>query len=880
MQTARLSERTAFLGQVDVVPQGGDRRLTAWGLDVSETGMFLQTPQLMAVGDALSLRFTVEDTEVHVRAAEVVRQRPLAAVNVDGRVAGMAIRFVSIDPASRTALRRLVQRGSAAGGVMATVDSVLPAPTSTLPPLTRSIIETVVGRDLDDTQDLLPPATTRRAPTAAVTMSMLPFTSLDVSLPPDEPNLSAESRVFGGVPDAPRAVTMGPRPRSRPPTTAPMGSVSMPPRAERPVQVTQPLFTLPPIDVVEGLAPSVLPESTVTAATTSNAAQPNAVDDGSASNAFNNWRFAPWASGPPAPRANDDVDSATVDTAAVDAVAVDAAAVDAVVQRAMHVRFDDERPVIDNPSVLESVTVPPAALVEDSGSYSLGDLPGSSSTPPTLGAQASSRGLDEGLAIRHLPLARERQASRAGGHQPRRSWGMATAVLLAGCAAGAVVGLMQGADRRHASGEPPPSMIAATVAIGHPEPATTVPAATVPAPRSVAQAEQELREPVAAAIVTTAVPAPLTPPVAAVEAVEVVEAKATATATATAPPAPLLPPPFSPASLLRLLLSPPPLRPIFPRAQTRRFPSSQRSQRTEKRPSSKRPPSGESCGKQRSDGPRTKKKKRRRRKRRRKKRRRRMLCPRPSRQWRSPSRPPSSLPPAAPPRSSPKLPWPLPRVLLPLGFRPLLSLPLAPLLRRRRLRRLLHLRLPLLLQVLLLLLSPSLLPLPSCASRRWSSRSSRGCSAPCSASSAGAGWAPRGAAAARPRGPQEPRQPRRPLPLPPPSPPPRGPPPNTSSPPTGRGRRIRRGVPACCPRCLGSPGAGGGPRARPGSAAPAASPRPRSRRWCSRQRPRRRGRRRPRAASGRGPPQRPSFLLGTPRSFGRWFEMVVVSRER
>ena len=65
-----------------------------------------------------------------------------------------------------------------------------------------------------------------------------------------------------------------------------------------------------------------------------------------------------------------------------------------------------------------------------------------SSTPPTLGAQASSRGLDEGLAIRHLPLAHERQASPAGRHRPRRSWGLATALLMAGCAAGAVVGLI------------------------------------------------------------------------------------------------------------------------------------------------------------------------------------------------------------------------------------------------------------------------------------------------------------------------------------------------------------------------------------------------------------------------------------------------------
>jgi hypothetical protein len=498
MQTARLSERTAFLGQVDVVPHTGNRRLTAWGQDVSETGMFLQTTQAMAVGDALSLRFSVDGIEVHIRAAEVVWSRKFEPINVDGKLPGVGIRFVSIDPPARAALRRLVQGGLAAeASHHASADSMLPAPTTTLPPLSASIIESAGGRDLEDTQDLLPPAATRPTPVGGVTFSMLPFRSLDMSLPPDEPNLSAESRVFGGVPAAPRPVTMLPRPRTRPPTSTPtltmtteprrssLAPTSTPPRGERSIAHTQPLFTLPPIDVVEQLEQSMLPQ----AAANDDAINVSAVNTVSADeDLFVGWQFALK---PAAPSTSAEPDDGRLD-------------VDAIVMRAMHARFDDEGPVIDNPSILESSTMPPHGAAEDSGSYSLGELP-SSSQPPTMGAQASLRGLDEGMAIRHLPLAQERRDARSpvARDAPRRrgSWGVAAAVLVAGCAAGALVGLGNGASD---ATQVASVTVVPVVPVVPPTPAAAAPIVAVPL--SVAQAERELREPaIAAAPVPVAV---------------------------------------------------------------------------------------------------------------------------------------------------------------------------------------------------------------------------------------------------------------------------------------------------------------------------------------------------------------------------------------
>ena len=209
MHNARLTERTSFLGQVDVVPHATDRSLRVWGQDVSETGMFLQTTQPFRTGDTLSLRFDVDEHEVHVRAAEVVWVRKFEPICVDGKVPGIGLRFISVDPPARAALRRLAApRNDNRDTVVdqpAPGPSLLPAPRLTLPPLTDSILQKARGGRVI-TQEI-----------PGLSISLAPFSQppLAISMPPDEPMLASESRVFEGVPAGPRAVTMGPRKSTR-----------------------------------------------------------------------------------------------------------------------------------------------------------------------------------------------------------------------------------------------------------------------------------------------------------------------------------------------------------------------------------------------------------------------------------------------------------------------------------------------------------------------------------------------------------------------------------------------------------------------------------------------------------------------------------------
>src|SRR4051794_30129796 len=109
MPNARLSERAPFFAEVDVVAAGLPAPRRVWGSDVSETGMFLQTTQPFRIGDRVSLRFDVAEREVHVRAAEVMWVRPFEPINVDGKLPGIGLKFVAVDPPARAALRRFVQ---------------------------------------------------------------------------------------------------------------------------------------------------------------------------------------------------------------------------------------------------------------------------------------------------------------------------------------------------------------------------------------------------------------------------------------------------------------------------------------------------------------------------------------------------------------------------------------------------------------------------------------------------------------------------------------------------------------------------------------------------------------------------------------------------
>ncbi len=209
MHNARLTERASFQGQVDVVPHASDRPLRVWGQDVSETGMFLQTTQPFCAGETVSLRFDVDEAEVHVRAAEVVWVR--GPVRVDGKVPGIGLRFLSLDARARSALRRRARpveeardtivdvapaESRSAGGGPA--GQGLPEPRVTLPPLTESILQK--ARGLFRSRRIRQEAAGADVPT----LSLAPFSRppLAISLPPDQP-------------PSPRAVTLGPAPRER-----------------------------------------------------------------------------------------------------------------------------------------------------------------------------------------------------------------------------------------------------------------------------------------------------------------------------------------------------------------------------------------------------------------------------------------------------------------------------------------------------------------------------------------------------------------------------------------------------------------------------------------------------------------------------------------
>lgn len=505
MQTARLAERAPFSARVDVVPHGTPTALSVWCQDLSETGMFVQTTEAFMVGDLLSLRFEVDGQPVHIRAAEVVWIRRFEPINVDGRLPGLGLRFVSIDPPARAAMRRAVQRGRpdavqatmrrakkstssppAVAPAAESAEPALPTPMLTLPPLSRSIIEQSGARDLEDTQDLLPPAALHRTPPDGVTFSQLPFRALDVSLPPDEPNLSAEARVFDGVPPTPRAVSLTPEASPRP---APVGprAVTLGPRpavtSGPPRQaITQKLFTLPPTiePASTASAPplptlatmshidSLPPASPAVQALMggSSAANTSALETPEAQDPFAGWFFR---------RADPRPNRAVVVEAADEAALV-------------------VMPEIENPSILEAVSLPPTLVpslvptsaAEVSDGYSLG---GALSVAPSDG-EPLFRDDGRDLAVKHLPLERdtlqdERRPARAPVRRRRSAFGPAVAVLALGCAAGAAVALLPS----------PLSSSPASSPVAAPSVAEVVPAA-VPveaAPRPVELAEAELR---------------------------------------------------------------------------------------------------------------------------------------------------------------------------------------------------------------------------------------------------------------------------------------------------------------------------------------------------------------------------------------------------
>lgn len=236
---ARQTDRAPFFTEIDVLSAGTPTPRRLWGADVSESGVFLQTTHPYRVGDRVALRFDVDEHEVHVRAAEVMWVRPFEPISVDGRLPGIGLRFITVDPPARAALRRLVRQ---AAGEHRPGDTTLPdatcqaigeqpAPAASLPPVTRSMLMRAGAPEIERTEEMLamsippftdpPRADQRQASIDAVLAPPLFAAPLfdaqpgRFSLPPDEPLLDAEARVF----QTPAAVTLGPKRASKPPAS-------------------------------------------------------------------------------------------------------------------------------------------------------------------------------------------------------------------------------------------------------------------------------------------------------------------------------------------------------------------------------------------------------------------------------------------------------------------------------------------------------------------------------------------------------------------------------------------------------------------------------------------------------------------------------------
>lgn len=238
---ARQTDRAPFFAEIDVLAADTPTPRRLWGADVSETGIFLQTTHPYRVGDRVALRFDLDDNEVHVRAAEVMWVRPFEPISVDGRVPGVGLRFVTVDPPARAALRRLVrlENGEHRKGDTTLPDAASQAipsqsmPATSLPPITQSMLARAGHPDVERTEEMLamsiPPFTDPPRPDqrqasidAVLAPPLFHAPSMSFSLPPDEPALEAEARVFNTPAlDKPAAVTLGPKRASKPPSAPP-----------------------------------------------------------------------------------------------------------------------------------------------------------------------------------------------------------------------------------------------------------------------------------------------------------------------------------------------------------------------------------------------------------------------------------------------------------------------------------------------------------------------------------------------------------------------------------------------------------------------------------------------------------------------------------
>jgi len=135
-ESGRRAHRAHYFAEVDVLRSGTPKPLKLWGENLSEGGIFLQTNQPWLIGEKLALRIPVEEERVVIRQAEVAWVRPFEPINVDGRMAGIGVRFLSIDPPYRAAIRQVTS--AAQNAVARAAEEPRPSGATTPPETARA----------------------------------------------------------------------------------------------------------------------------------------------------------------------------------------------------------------------------------------------------------------------------------------------------------------------------------------------------------------------------------------------------------------------------------------------------------------------------------------------------------------------------------------------------------------------------------------------------------------------------------------------------------------------------------------------------------------------------------------------------------------------
>jgi uncharacterized protein (TIGR02266 family) len=104
----RRSPRASVDLQVSLRFPSVQQFLSAYAGDISETGMFIRTPEKHQVGEVIALRFEAGKERIVQGTARIVRL-------IEGSEGGIGVEFVELDDVSRKLIEMIVRIKLAAG---------------------------------------------------------------------------------------------------------------------------------------------------------------------------------------------------------------------------------------------------------------------------------------------------------------------------------------------------------------------------------------------------------------------------------------------------------------------------------------------------------------------------------------------------------------------------------------------------------------------------------------------------------------------------------------------------------------------------------------------------------------------------------------------